>query len=126
MVGPRLQRRENNPCLLFASAVSVAPNTPRESVKTSWSRVAFGVGLSAFVAYQQFKLPPVLPGFLAEHPHDPIVAAGFMSIYALVGLLASAAIGGWLVPARWKRGVLLVLGLSAAGIALALDRKSVV
>ena len=120
MVGPRLQRRENNPCLLFESVVSVAPNTPRESVKTSWSRVAFGVGLSAFVAYQQFKLPPVLPGFLAEHPHDPIVAAGFMSIYALVGLLASAAIGGWLAPARWKLGVVLVLGLSAAGIALAL------
>lgn len=100
--------------------MSLPTDIPRETVRTSWSRVAFGVGLSAFVAYQQFKLPPVLPGFLAEYPHDPIVAAGFMSIYALVGLLASAAIGGWLAPARWKRGVVLVLGLSAAGIALAL------
>jgi predicted MFS family arabinose efflux permease len=101
-------------------ASEATPEAVGESIRTNWSRVAFGVGLSAFVAYQQFKLPPVLPGFLAEHPHDPIVAAGFMSIYALVGLLASAAIGGWLVPARWKRGVVLVLVLSAAGLALAL------
>ncbi len=106
------------------AAAEVPPATPREiapdSVRTDWSRVSFGVGLSAFVAYQQFKLPPVLPGFLALHPHDPIVAAGFMSVYALVGLLASAAIGGWLVPAHWRLGIGLVLGLSALGIGLAL------
>lgn len=103
------------------SLPSTAPGeVPGEISRTNWSRVAFGVGLSAFVAYQQFKLPPVLPGFLAAHPHDPIVAAGFMSVYALIGLLASAAIGGWLVPAHWRRGIVLVLGLSAIGIALAL------
>ena len=80
----------------------------------------FGVGLGTFVAYQQFKLPDSARLFLAEHPHDPIVTAGFMSVYALVGLLASAAIGGWLEPARWKRGIGLVLILSAGGILLAL------
>ena len=136
MVAPRLQSADKCPQPSPESIVSVPPEnqqdsapealgisppaTSRDSVKTSWSRVAFGVGLSAFVAYQQFKLPPVLPGFLAAHPHDPVVAAGFMSVYALVGLLASAAIGGWLTPAHWLRGIYLVLGLSTAGIVLAL------
>ncbi len=55
--------------------------------------VLLGVGISAFGAFLQFKLPPVLPAFLNAYPHSADVAAGFMSVFALVGLLASALIG---------------------------------
>lgn len=61
--------------------------------KTVWPVVLLGVGISAFGAFLQFKLPPVLPAFLGTYPHDADMAAGFMSVFALVGLLASAPIG---------------------------------
>jgi predicted MFS family arabinose efflux permease len=90
----------------------------RES--TDWSRVAFGVAIGAYVAYQQFKLPPILPDFLARYPHSPVVAAGFMSIYALVGLLASAPMGRRL-DANLRLGVSALFGLTVIGITLALS-----
>lgn len=89
----------------------------RES--TNWSRVAFGVALGAYAAYQQFKLPPILPDFLARYPHSPLVAAGFMSVYALVGLGASAAIGRKL-DRNMGIGVAALIGLTVIGITLAL------
>jgi MFS family permease len=89
----------------------------RES--TDWSRVAFGVTLGAYAAYQQFKLPPILPDFLARYPHSPVVAAGFMSVYALVGLGASAAIGRKL-DRNMGIGTAALIGLTVIGITLAL------
>ncbi|MDQ7249109.1 MFS transporter [Dongia sedimenti] len=89
----------------------------RES--THWSRVAFGVSLGAYAAYQQFKLPPILPDFLARYPHSPVVAAGFMSVYALVGLGASAALGRKL-DRHMGIGVAALIGLTVTGITLAL------
>jgi MFS family permease len=89
----------------------------RES--TNWSRVAFGVALGAYAAYQQFKLPPILPDFLARYPHSPLVAAGFMSVYALVGLGASAALGRKL-DRNMGIGVAALIGLTVIGITLAL------
>jgi MFS family permease len=87
--------------------------------RTDWSRVAFGVTLGAFCAYQQFKLPPILPDFLARYPHDPVTAAGFMSVYALVGLLVSAPIGRRL-DQHIGRGIAALLGLTVIGITVAL------
>ena len=89
----------------------------RES--TDWSRVAFGVALGAYAAYQQFKLPPILPDFLARYPHSPLIAAGFMSVYALVGLIASAAIGRKL-DRNMGIGVAALIGLTVIGVTLAL------
>jgi len=89
----------------------------RES--TDWTRVAFGVALGAYAAYQQFKLPPILPDFLARYPHSPLTAAGFMSIYALVGLIASAAIGRKL-DRNMGIGVAALIGLTVIGVTLAL------
>ena len=89
---------------------------------TYWPGVAFGVGLSCFAAYQQFKLPPVLPDLLREFPHERWVAAGFMSIYALIGLLVSQPLGRWLQGAESQAGLgeagvksHLGLGLALAG-----------
>ncbi|HEY3145411.1 MAG TPA: MFS transporter [Dongiaceae bacterium] len=90
--------------------------------RTWWPGVALGVGVSCSCAYQQFKLPPILPDLLRAHPHDPAVAAGFMSIYALVGLMVSHPLGKWLQgngrpgQGRLGRG----LALTAVGGALAL------
>ena len=87
--------------------------------RTEWSRVGLGVALGAFSAYQQFKLPPILPDFLARYPHDPVTAAGFMSVYALVGLLVSAPIGRRL-DQYIGRGVTALLILTVMGVTVAL------
>jgi predicted MFS family arabinose efflux permease len=87
--------------------------------RTDWPRVGLGVALGAFSAYQQFKLPPILPDFLARYPHDPITAAGFMSVYALVGLLVSAPIGRRL-DQHIGRGVTALLILTVIGVTVAL------
>jgi predicted MFS family arabinose efflux permease len=87
--------------------------------RTDWSRVGLGVALGAFSAYQQFKLPPILPDFLARYPHSPVTAAGFMSVYALVGLLVSAPIGRRL-DQHIGRGVAALLALTVIGVTVAL------
>jgi predicted MFS family arabinose efflux permease len=87
--------------------------------RTDWSRVGLGVALGAFSAYQQFKLPPILPDFLARYPHSPVTAAGFMSVYALVGLLVSAPIGRRL-DQHIGRGVAALLALTVIGVTIAL------
>lgn len=97
---------------------------PESARKTAWAGVAFGVSLSCFAAYQQFKLPPVLPDLLREFPHDRAVAAGFMSIYALIGLAVSQPLGRWLQGAERRGGLAagshLGLGLVLAGALSAL------
>jgi predicted MFS family arabinose efflux permease len=94
-----------------------ARTDPRD--RTDWSRVGLGVAIGAFSAYQQFKLPPILPDFLARYPHDPVTAAGFMSVYALVGLLVSAPIGRRL-DGYIGRGVTTLLLLTVTGVTVAL------
>lgn len=84
--------------------------------RTCWPVALLGVGISAFGAYLQFKLPPVLPAFLAAYPHSNTVAAWFMSVFALVGLVASAPLGR--LVERHALGVALVLGLAIAAIGL--------
>jgi len=101
----------------FAERTGVRATTA--PARTDWSRVGLGVALGAFSAYQQFKLPPILPDFLAHYPHDPITAAGFMSVYALVGLLVSAPIGRRL-DQYIGRGVTALLILTVTGITVAL------
>jgi MFS family permease len=94
--------------------------------KTWWPGVLLGVGVSCHAAYQQFKLPPVLPDLLREFPHDPAIAAGFMSIYALIGLLVSQPIGRWLQGGEFllrgslARGMMIAGPLTALGCAVAL------
>lgn len=90
------------------------------SARTRWPLVALGVSVSAFGAYLQFKLPPVLPAFLADYPHAPDIAAGFMSVFALVGLVASAPLGRVLEHSALIRAVFVGLALAAIGIGLGL------
>lgn len=82
-----------------AAAVTPRPrSTGRGPVsdqqRTDWGGVAFGVALGCLAAYQQFKLPPVLPTLLALYGYDRTVAGAFMSVYAVAGLLLSLWLGG--------------------------------
>lgn len=88
--------------------------------RTCWPVALFGVGISAFGAYLQFKLPPVLPAFLASYPHSASVAAWFMSVFALVGLLASAPLGRLIEGHALKFALTFGLGIAGAGILLGL------
>jgi MFS family permease len=102
--------------------VAAAPgNDPaRDQARTDWPGVAFGLALSCYVAFQQFKLPPVLPGLLQEFHYSRALAASFMSVYALIGLLASVPLGQWLKRRGYHRGLLLGIASALLGLVLAL------
>jgi len=87
--------------------------------RTWWPGVALGVSVSCACAYQQFKLPPILPELLREHQHAPAVAAGFMSVYALIGLMVSQPLGRWLQDEGRQGHGRLGHGLALAGLVTA-------
>jgi len=86
----------------------------------SWKGVAFGVGIAAFAAYQQFKLPVVLPVLLERYGYERALAGGFMSVYAIAGLVLSVWLGGVIERRGAIAPVLAALALLAAGCAVAL------
>lgn len=88
--------------------------------RTDWRGVSFGMALSCFVAFQQFKLPPILPSLLQEFHYPRALAASFMSIYAVVGLLASLPLGRWLKRRGYGAGLKLGIVSAALGLILAL------
>jgi predicted MFS family arabinose efflux permease len=55
--------------------------------------IAFGLGLAFLAAFQQFKLPVVLPVLLADYGYDRTLAGGYMSVYAFFGLFLSIPLG---------------------------------
>jgi MFS family permease len=87
---------------------------------TNWAGVAFGVALASVAAFQQFKLPPVLPTLLERYGYDRTLAGGFMSVYALIGLLLSIGIGRWLERNGLHRGLVIATGIMLAGNLLGL------
>ena len=91
-----------------------------ERHETDWGGVSLGLALSCFVAFQQFKLPPVLPGLLAAFDYPRSLAAGFMSIYALIGLIASVPLGRWMKRRGYRPGLLIGIASTLAGLILAL------
>jgi len=88
--------------------------------RTDWAGVAFGIVLAALVAFQQFKLPPVLPLLLASYHWDRTLAGGMMAIYALVGLLFSIPIGHALQRRGTFHPLLAALAILLLGDALTL------
>ena len=88
--------------------------------RTNWIGVTFGICLACFAAFQQFKLPPVLPVFLQRYDYDLTLAGGFMSVYALAGLLLSLLLGRAVERGGVGMPVLAGLILMAAGNGLTL------
>ena len=61
--------------------------------RTSVALVGLGVGLVVYAAYSQFKLPVVLPVLLDSYDYGRVLAGGFMSIFAVFGIVLSVPIG---------------------------------
>ena len=87
---------------------------------THWPSVAFGLSLAWFAAFQMFKLPPVLPLLLETYGYDLVLAGGFMSVYAVAGLLLSFGFGRRVERGGWHRPLLGALGCLACGNLLGL------
>jgi MFS family permease len=81
----------------------------------SWKGVWFGVGIAAFAAYQQFKLPVVLPVLLAQYGYERTLAGGFVAVYALAGLLLSVWMGRFVERRGPLTPVLAAMALIVAG-----------
>jgi MFS family permease len=86
----------------------------------SWKGVAFGVGIAAFAAYHQFKLPVMLPVLLERYGYERALAGGFVSVYALAGLVLSVWAGSLVERRGAVAPVLAAMGLMFAGCALTL------
>lgn len=69
---------------------------------TDWAGVLFAVSIGVLAAYQQFKLPPVLPLLSETYGYDRLLAGGLMSAYAVAGLLLSIGIGRTVDTARGR------------------------
>lgn len=93
-------------------------------VRNNINVIAFGLAIAAFAAFQQFKLPVVLPVLLESYHYDRFLAGGFMSVYALIGLIFSIKLGAFLE----RNGVIspilagLALFVAGAGLTLALPQ----
>ena len=61
--------------------------------RTRKSLVVLGLALVIYAAYCQFKLPVVLPVLLDSYNYDRVLAGGFMSIFAVFGIVLSVPIG---------------------------------
>ena len=77
--------------------------------------VALGLALVIYAAYSQFKLPVVLPVLLDSYGYDRVLAGGFMSIFAVFGILLSVPMG----RAVARRGALRLILLALPVMALA-------
>jgi len=97
---------------------SVAPLT--EEKRTSWFGVGLGLGLGMLAAYHLFKLPPVLPVLLELYDYGMFAAGAFMSIYAVVGLVASAFLGARLQRHGIPRFLIAAAALLIIGSAITL------
>lgn len=91
-----------------------------QRIRTDWPAVAFGIALASLVAFQQFKLPPVLPVLLADYHWDRTLAGAMMAVYAVAGLLFSIPIGNALQRYGILRPLLAALLLLLGGDLLSL------
>src|SRR5690606_34802796 len=81
---------------------------------TNWTGVLFGLAIAVVAAFQQFKLPPVLPLMIDRYGYDRVLAGGFMSVFAVAGLALS-----WNLGRRMQRDGALPYLLGALGLTLA-------
>ncbi len=82
--------------------------------------IALGLALLIFAAFSQFKLPVVLPLLLDRYAYDPVLAGGFMSVYAALGIGLSIWIGRRAEQDGPLNLALLALPLMACGTLVSL------
>ncbi|NQW08907.1 MAG: MFS transporter [Alphaproteobacteria bacterium] len=96
------------------------PNPALPHRPTNWTGVLFGFLLAVLAAFQQFKLPPMLPDLLAAYDYPITVAGGFMSIYAVIGLVVSLGLGTLLARLGTLPILMAAFATAIAGNILAL------
>jgi predicted MFS family arabinose efflux permease len=95
-------------------------NPATQTTRTNWTGVSYGIVLGFVAAYFQFKVPPVLPVMFDLYGYDTIVAGGFMSIFAIAGMLISVRVGRAIRRDGAQRYLMAAFGLMLAGTALGL------
>ena len=88
--------------------------------RSNWTGVAFGLAIACYAAFQQFKMPPALPLMLDAYGYDSRLAGGFMSAYAVAGLLLSLLLGRTIARRGAGLPVALALGLMTLGLLVTL------
>ena len=91
-----------------------------ETRQTRWRGVGYGICLGFVAAYFQFKVPPVLPTLFEAFAYDPVVAGGFMSIFAVAGMAVSVRVGKAIQRDGAGRYLAGAFGLLIAGSLLGL------
>jgi len=100
---------------------------------TDWWGVGFALTIGVAAAYQQFKLPPVLPLLSDSYGYGRTFAGSLMSVYAVAGLVLSFGIGDVLARGHGRTliaaafacfliGAVVSLSLPAEGAAMLLGR----
>lgn len=82
--------------------------------------VLLGLALVIYAAYSQFKLPVVLPVLLETYDYGRVLAGGFMSIFAVFGILLSVPIGRAVARRGALRLIMAALPVMALGTAVCL------
>lgn len=95
-------------------------NPATQTSQTNWTGVSYGIVLGFVAAYFQFKVPPVLPVMFDIYGYNTIVAGGFMSIFAIAGMLISVRVGRAIRRDGAQRYLMAAFGLMLAGTALGL------
>lgn len=93
--------------------------------ESRYAIIALGLALLVFAAFSQFKLPVVLPLLLDRYGYDPVLAGGFMSVYAALGIVLSIWIGQRAARDGPLNLVLLALPLMACGTLVSLAAPQV-
>ncbi|MEO3427870.1 MFS transporter [Pelagibius sp. CAU 1746] len=88
--------------------------------RTGLTLVALGLALVVYAAFSQFKLPVVLPVMLDTYGYGRVLAGGFMSIFAVFGILLSVPIGRLVARRGALRLVMAALPLMGLGTAVCL------
>ncbi len=104
----------------LASGQTIGAGRASVRPQGSVTGIAFGVGLACFAAYQQFKLPVVLPVLLDRYGYDRTLAGACMSVYALAGLFLSLYAGRLLERRGALPPVCAAMGFMLAGTLLPL------
>jgi len=120
-------------------------NPATQNTDTNWTGVSYGIVLGFVAAYFQFKVPPVLPVMFDLYDHEihvtfgltsifgssfswlsnmvisqTIVAGGFMSIFAVAGMLVSVRVGRGIRRDGAKRYLFGAFALMLTGTAIGL------
>lgn len=83
--------------------------------RSDWTGIWFGLGIALLAAYQQFKLPPVLPEMLDRFGYGTVLAGAFMSIFAAIGMVTSLKIGQAIQRQSTAAWLIGACGLIAVG-----------